>query len=101
MEKVIYASSVAKLDSNVYDGGGTDDTEALQALLDRAPELGHLHVVMDGAALITGLKIRSNTTIECLNRDCGFFLADGSDCSVVENADRDYFERRTRNVALP
>ena len=100
MEPIVYASSVAALDSNVYTGGGTDDTQALQALLDSAAERGHLHVIMDGAALIRGLKIHSNTTIECLNRDCGFFLADGSDCSVIENADRDYFERKTRNIAL-
>lgn len=100
MEKIVYASDFAKLDSSVYEGGGTDDTEALQKLLDSAVGRGRLHVVMDGAALVRGLKIHSNTTIECLDRDCGFFLADGSDCAVIENADRDYFERRTRNIAL-
>jgi len=35
---VVYASSYAKLDSSVIDGGGTDDTEALQAILDKALE---------------------------------------------------------------
>ena len=27
---------------------------------------------MDGAGLITGLDVKSNTTIECLSKDCGF-----------------------------
>ena len=76
---------MAKLDSSVYDGGGTDNTVALQALLDSVAELHHLHVIMDGATLVTGLKIHTNTTIECLNRDCGFFLAGGSDCSIIQN----------------
>ncbi|MBQ4574814.1 MAG: hypothetical protein IJA85_06400 [Clostridia bacterium] len=100
METIVFASTVAKLDSNVYTGGGTDDTAAIQALLDTAPERGHLHVIMDGAALVRGIKVHSNTTIECLNRDCGFFLADDSNCAVIENADRSYFERKTRNVSL-
>ena len=100
MNQIVYASDYAALDSNVYTGGGTDDTAALQALLDSAPERGHLHIIMNGAALIRGLKIHSNTTIECLNRDCGFFLADGSNCAVVQNAERDYFERKTHNVSL-
>ena len=34
MIKTVYASEVAKLDSNVHTGGGTDDTAALQAVLD-------------------------------------------------------------------
>ena len=66
-----YASSIAKLDSNVITGGGTDDTNAIQGILDLAKEYGGVHLVMDGAALISRLFIHSNTTIECLNKDCG------------------------------
>ena len=32
-----------------------------------------------GAALIRGLRVHSDTTIECLDDDCGFFPADSSD----------------------
>ena len=71
--QTVYASTVAVLDSNVRTGGGTDDTAALQAVLDRAREEGGIHLIMDGAALVTQLVVYSNTTIECLNQDCGFF----------------------------
>jgi hypothetical protein len=99
--KVVYASTCgARLDSNVHTGGGTDDTEVLQAVLDRAPELGGLHLVMDGAALVRGLRVHSNTTIECLNADCGFFQASQSNCAVVENANPDFTTIRDRNIRL-
>ncbi len=85
--KTVYASQVgARLDSNVETGGGTDDTAVLQRALDLALENGGLHLVMDGAALITGLRVHSNTTIECLNRLCGFFQAARSDCALLINA---------------
>ncbi len=98
--RTILASDVAKLDSNVYTGGGTDDTAALQAILDRVPEWGGLHLIMDGAALVTGLRVHSNTTIECLNKDCGFFLKSGSNCAIIRNADIDYDERHNKNISL-
>lgn len=77
----------ARLDSNVLTGGGTDDTAAIQGILDMAsdPETG-VRLIMDGAALITGLSVYSNTIIECRNPACGFYLADHSDCSIVVNA---------------
>ena len=75
--KKILASTVAKLDSDVHHGGGTDDTKALQKILDEAKNGTAIHLVMDGAALVSGLFVYSNTTIECLNRDCGFFLMPG------------------------
>ena len=71
--KTIYAGSVAKLDSNVFTGGGTDDTAALQAVLDTAKDNGGVHLIMDGAALVSGLVVFSGTTIEALNKNCGFF----------------------------
>lgn len=98
---VIYASRCgAKLDSDVIRGGGTDDTAALQAALDRAPQLGRLKLVMDGAALIRGLKVHSNTTIECLTPACGFFLAAQSNCAVLRNANKDMAVIRDRNITL-
>ena len=98
---VVYASRTgAKLDSNVHTGGGTDDTDVLQAVLDRAQEWGRLHLIMDGAALVRGLKVHSNTVIECPDRDCGFFLKEHSDCAVVSNAHPDMKEIRDRNITL-
>ena len=82
--KLIYASKVAKLDSNVYTGGGTDDTDALQAVLDSADESG-LHLIIDGAALVRGLKVKSNTTVECPNNCCGLYLANDCNCAVLSN----------------
>lgn len=97
---VIYASTYARLDSNVITGGGTDDTEVLQAVLDKAPEWGGLHLIMDGAALIRGLNVHSNTTIECENKDCGFFLASGANRSVIENAHLDFKVIHDKNITL-
>lgn len=99
---VVYASQTgAKLDSNVYTGGGTDDTAILQSVLDKVKETGSLHFVMDGAALIRGLNIYSNTTIECLNPACGFFLSPQSNRSVIKNANqRMQGERIDRNISL-
>ena len=68
---VIASEAGAKLDSDVTKGGGTDDTALIQSILDRAPKLGSLKLVVDGAILVKGLKVHSNTTIECLNRGCG------------------------------
>ena len=48
----------AVLDSNVIHGGGTDDTAALQAILDRARDKAEgVRLIVDGAALIRGLKV--------------------------------------------
>ncbi len=100
MNTTLRASEHVILDSNVMTGGGTDQTDALQALLDKALEWGAVTLIMDGAALVRGLKLHSNTTIECLNQDCGFFLADGSNCAVVTNATPSYKEIQTRNIKL-
>ncbi len=54
----VHASQAgAKLDSHVLTCGGTDDTVALQAVLDEAPKLGRLHLILDGAALLRGLNV--------------------------------------------
>lgn len=98
--KTIYASTVAPLDSNVHTGGGTNVTEQLQAVLDLAKTDGGVHLVMDGAALVTGLTVYSNTTIECLTKDCGFFQDDQSNCAIVINGNPSKKEINTRNVTL-
>jgi hypothetical protein len=96
----VYASTVAALDSHVYRGGGTDDTQVLQAVLDRAKTEGGIHLIMDGAALVSHLEVYSNTTIECLNADCGFFQKDNSNCAIVTNANWNITERTVKNITL-
>ena len=96
----VYASTVAKLDSNVRTGGGTDDTAALQAVLDRAKSEGGIHLIMDGAALISQLIVYSNTTIECLNADCGFFQIEQSNRAMITNAHWDRRGIQDRNITL-
>ncbi len=91
MQSIFYASDHAALDSHVINGGGTDDTAALQSILDRAKDgRTPVRLIMDGAALVTGLTVYSNTTIECPNPSCGFFLADGSNCPIIRN---EYYDR--------
>ena len=96
----IYASAVAALDSDVFSGGGTNVTRELQDALDTAKTYGGVRLIMDGAALVSGLVVHSNTTIECLTRDCGFFLDDGSNCSIVINADPDKKVIKNRSISL-
>lgn len=96
----VIASEYAHLDSNVYTGGGTNDTAVIQRILDQAPEMGGLHLIMDGAALISGLKVHSNTTIECVNKDCGFYLADGTNGSLLSNANESFTMITDRNICL-
>ena len=100
--RTFYASECGiVLNSDVYKGGGTDQTAQLQAILDKAPELGRLHLVLDGAALISApLRVHSNTTIECPDKSCGVFLADGSDCSCLSNTNPDLYEIRTHNITI-
>ena len=81
----VYASDYCKLDSNVITGGGTNETEILQVILNKAKEWGRVKLIMDGAALISGLTVYSNTTIECLDESCGFYLESGSDNAILRN----------------
>ena len=87
-QRIICASSTgAKLDSDVRTGGGHDDTAPLQAALDQAGN-GPLELIMDGAALVSGLTIRSHTTIRCVSSSCGFFLKKQSNRPILINAHR-------------
>jgi hypothetical protein len=102
--KIFYASQCGlKLNSDVYKGGGVDDTEALQQILDKAASLGRVHLILDGAARISKhLIIHSNTTIECPDKSCGLFLSDGSDTSIFRNANFSAGENEItdRNIIL-
>jgi len=97
---VVASEAGAKLDSDVNKGGGTDDTALIQSILDRAPKLGSLKLIVGGAILVKGLKVHSNTTIECPTKDCGFFLADHCDQPIIRNADPSLTERRNRNLTF-
>ena len=100
--RTLYASQCgALLNSDIYAGGGNDDTQALQAMLDSAPKMGRLHLILDGAALISKtLVIHSNTTIECPDKSCGLFLADSSNCRMITNAHKDRKIIYDRNISL-
>ena len=98
---ILASEAGAKLDSNVETGGGTDDTEILQSLLDKAAEWGALHLILDGAALVRGLKIHSNTTIESPNKACGLFLKGGTNAPLLRNANpRSKGERLDKNITI-
>ncbi len=99
--RTVYASQTgAALDSNVFTGGGTDDTVVLQGVLDSANDSEGLLLIMDGAALVTGLRIHSNTTIKCLDRNCGFFQKAWSNCPLIRNADVDAYNIKNRYICL-
>ena len=98
--KTFLASEYVKLDSNVHSGGGTDVTAELQEILDKANENCGVKLIMDGAALITGLDVSSNTIIECLSKDCGFYQKAGSNRAVITNKIWDTRALKTRNVTL-
>lgn len=84
--RVLYASQMGcKLDSDVYAGGGTDDSAALQAALNLATSKGY-EFVLDGPALVsTNLVLASNTKLRILP-GAGLFMKDHSDCWVLGNA---------------
>ncbi len=83
---VIYASKAgAVLNSSVWSGGGTDDSVALQAMLNRARSVSSLEVVIDGPALIsTNLVIYSNTKLR-FTPNAGLFMAAHKNCWLIGN----------------
>lgn len=97
--RTIYASTVAALDSDIVSGGGTDDTAALQAILDTASSIDHLHLIINGVALISGLDIKSNTTISALNGG-GFYLKNGGDRAALRNDNRTSGTVVDKNIIL-
>ena len=97
---VIASEAGAKLDSNVETGGGTDQTELFQKILDLAVPWGGLHLIVDGAALVRCLAVHSNTTIECPTQACGFFHKGEDNAPLLRNADYSMSERLNKNITL-
>ena len=83
----------AVLNSNLLRGGGADDTRILQRVLDGAANDRPVHLMINGPALVSGLDVYGNTTIEC-SEGGGLYLKDGSDRAVLRNA------HRSRGVAI-
>lgn len=85
---IVWASAAgAKLDTDLLKGGGTDDTAALQRVLDRAANGTPLHLIIDGPALVSGLEVYGNTTIE-FTTEAGLYLKDHSSRAILRNAHR-------------
>ena len=98
--RTVYASRYCRLDSNVHTGGGTDVTEPIQELLNIARSEGGVHLIMDGAALVSHLRVYDNTTIECLTKDCGFYQKDHADDSILTNAVGSKQQIVSRNITV-
>lgn len=77
----------AALNSDLAEGGGSDDTAILQRLLDNAKDGKRVHLIIDGPALISGLSVHGNTTIEC-TAGGGLYLKDNSPGALIRNANR-------------
>jgi hypothetical protein len=77
----------AKLDSDLLKGGGTDDTRVLQSVLDRAAKGAQLYLIVDGPALVSGLDVYANTTIE-FTTGAGLYLKNDSSRAILRNAHR-------------
>jgi hypothetical protein len=82
----VASRSGAAMNSDLRQGGGTDDTAALQAVLDQGANRP-VHLYIDGAALVSGLNVYSNTVIDCSNGG-GLYLKDGSRRAILRNAHR-------------
>ena len=96
----VYLSDLTTFDTDIIKGGGTNKTELVQSILDKAVSWGQLKLIVDGAVKVGRLKIHSNTTIECLNSDCGFYLEDNTNLPLLENADPDIKVIRNKNISL-
>ena len=84
----VWASAAgARLDSDLLQGGGTDDTAVLQRQLNVASKGKSVHLVIDGPALVSGLNVYGNTTIECATGG-GLYLKDYSSRAILRNAHR-------------
>jgi len=96
---VLASAAGAALNSNLRNGGGTDDTEVLQRVLNRASKGAPIHLVIDGPALVSGLDVYANTTIECIEGG-GLYLKNGSTRALIRNAHRSRTAITDEHIAL-
>jgi hypothetical protein len=83
----LYASQHGVVMDSSPTGGGTDNTAALQALLNLANSTDKpTRIVIDGWALTAPLRIYSNTTLEGGAAAAGLALKSGSNDTLLRNA---------------
>lgn len=97
--RILASKTGATLNSDLTAGGGTDDTAALQRILDRAKSGRQVHLVVDGPALISGLTVYGNTTLECTDGG-GFFLRENADRTILRNAHRSRSHIVDENITI-
>lgn len=101
-DRVYYLSAEgAKSDADISEGSvsfGTDNTTAIQKVLDKAQKHPIL-VYWDGKYSVTGLKVYSNTTIIALN-GCGAILRNNSSRAIIENAHLSFSEYKNSNITI-
>lgn len=85
---VVYFSKagiISNASVNLYDSSfGTDQTTAMQNILNTASATNPLTVYIDVKASCTGLRVKSNTIINILPA-CGLILRDHSDNWLISN----------------
>lgn len=96
---LLASAAGAALDSNLMTGGGTDDTTALQRILDQAKDGRAVHLVIDGPALVSGLDVYGGTTIECTGGS-GLYLKDDANRAIVRNAHRSRGEVTDKHITV-
>jgi hypothetical protein len=78
----------AVLDGSRTSGAGTNDTTAIQAILNLASSSQSIAMIIDGGiASVNQLKTYGNTHIKCTNGG-GFSLRDGSNKTLLTNFNR-------------
>ncbi len=88
--QVVYTSATCTSDADLALGSstfGTDNTTALQALLDLAAT-APVHIIVDGQYSVTGLQIRSNTQVTGLP-GCGLILRSSAARPIFRNYNRE------------
>jgi hypothetical protein len=77
---------------------GTDNTEVIQKILDKAQE-NPITVYWDGKYSVTGLKVYSNTTI-IAHAGCGAILRNHADKSILMNARQTFGSKKDSNIVI-
>ena len=84
-----------KQDIKFYRDGIHDDTASLQALLDNKGTIN----IPDGTYLIKKPLIIHDDTHLILSKNATFYLADGANCSLLDN-DGLYYKKTNHNITV-